>query len=173
MKRIHFAADGITVDNVSLVEVGANPEAGAIDVDDDAYVGPGMVRDGDGFAWPVAPIGAGDVDARAAAAFQRGFAPDHADFAGERLQVRDMDDRTNWLTSQASYAAAVAAGAGDIVDATFRTAANRTLTVSYGEGLVILLGMAAWGRTIMARSWALKDALAAGEPVDLEAGWPA
>lgn len=113
------------------------------------------------------------VDARAAQAFAAGFAPAHADFTGERLQVRDAEDRTNWLTSQASYSAAVAAEMGDIVDASFRTMANRTITVSYADGLQILLGMAAWGRDILAVAWAKKDALAAGEAIDLDDGWPA
>lgn len=113
------------------------------------------------------------VDARAAQAFAAGFAPAHADFAGERLQVRDAEDRTNWLTSQASYSAAVAAEMGDVVDASFRTMANRTITVSYADGLQILLGMAAWGRDILAVAWAKKDALAAGEAIDLDDGWPA
>lgn len=112
------------------------------------------------------------IDARAAQAFAAGFAPPHPAFAGERLQVRNNEDRTNWLTSQASYAAAVQAGAGDVVDASFRTAGNATITVSYADGLTILLAMAAWGRGILARSWALKDAIAAGAPIDIDAGWP-
>ena len=112
------------------------------------------------------------IEAHAAAAFARGYAPAHVAFAGQRLQTRDVEDRTNWLTSQASYAAAVAAGAGDVVDATFRTAANATVTVTYAEGLDVLLGMAAWGRTIMARSWELKDAITAGDMPDVAAGWP-
>lgn len=113
------------------------------------------------------------IEALSAAAFARGFAPAHPSFTGERLQVRDSDDRTNWLTSQASYAAAVQAGYGDVIDASFRTAGNRTVTVSYADGLAVLLGMAAWGRTIMARAWTLKDAVTNGDPVDIDEGWPA
>ena len=126
--------------------------------------------------WLTEPFGAaelrGQVEARAARAFAAGYAPSHPDFAGERLQVRDAEDRTNWLTSQASYAAAVAAGAGDVLDATFRTMANRTIIVTYADGLQILLGMAAWGRDIMAVAWAKKDALAAGQSIDIDDGWP-
>ena len=142
----------------------------------------------DGAAWTIEPLAAEElaaraaaarlaaraaIEARGAAAFFAGYAPAQPAFAGERLQVRDGDDRTNWLTSQASYAAAVAAGFGDVVDASFRTAGNRTITVTYAEGLEVLLGMASWGRRIMARIWALKDADAAGEPYELESGWPA
>lgn len=142
----------------------------------------------DGAAWKTVPLTADElatrraetvataiaaVEARATDAFMAGFMPSLADFAGERLQVRGSEDRTNWLTSQASYAAAVAAGFGDVVDASFRTAGNATVTVSYAEGLQVLLEMAAWGRSIMSRSWALKDAIAAGQPYAPDAGWPA
>ena len=142
----------------------------------------------DGDAWTIEPLSSDELAARRAAtvataiaaveertadAFLAGFPPALAEFAGERLQVRNSEDRTNWLTSQASYTAAVGAGFGDVVDASFRTAGNATVTVSYAEGLQVLLGMAAWGRAIMSRSWALKDAINADQPYDLEAGWPA
>ena len=113
-----------------------------------------------------------DVERRVGQAFLAGFAPPHPSFLGQRLQVRDNEDRTNWLTSQASYAAAVSAGYGDVIDASFRTTSNATITVSYADGLNILLAMAAWGRDIFARSWALKDAIDAGEPYDIDTGWP-
>ncbi|TPG14369.1 hypothetical protein [Sphingomonas oligophenolica] len=142
----------------------------------------------DGAAWTIEPLSAEEitaraetrrvaaraaVDARAEQAFFAGFAPANPAFAGQRLQVRGVEDRTNWLTSQASYAAAVDKGYGDVVDASFRTAANTTVTVSYADGLDTLLGMAAWGRAILARSWAIKDAIAVDEPYDLDTGWPA
>ncbi|HEX8446273.1 MAG TPA: hypothetical protein VF649_06630 [Sphingomonas sp.] len=112
------------------------------------------------------------VDARAQRVFLGGYAPASPAFAGHRLQLRDVDDKTNWLTSQISYSAAVAAGFGDVVDASFRTASNATITVTYQEGLDVLLGMAGWGRAILAHSWDLKDRIAAGTPVDVEDGWP-
>lgn len=96
---------------------------------------------------------------------------------GDRLQVRDVEDRTNWLTSQAAYTAQVAAGNGAAEGASFRTMSNQTVVVSYQEGLATLLGMAAWGAAIMQRSWALKDAIASAtsladlEEIDVEAGW--
>lgn len=98
---------------------------------------------------------------------------------GETLQTRNLEDRTNWLISQASYSAAVAMGHGAVEGATFRTADNSTFTVSFSEGLGVLLAMAAWGAAAMSNSWALKDAARAAEDlttldaVDIEGGWPA
>ena len=141
----------------------------------------------DGEAWTVDPLpeeeiaaraearrqsARGQVDARAEQAFLAGFAPAHPAFEGQRLQVRGVEDRTNWLTSQASYSAAVAAGAGDVVNASFRTVENETVTISYADGLNTLLGMAAWGAAILARSWAIKDAIATDAEYDIDTGWP-
>lgn len=119
-----------------------------------------------------------DVVGALAAAFAAGFSPADGPLAGHTLQVRDQDDKTNWLTSQAAYAAAIAAGAGDLKAATFRTASNETVECTFAEGHQTLLDMAAWGRTLMARSWVLKDAVAgAADMVDLDqidtsTGWP-
>jgi hypothetical protein len=112
------------------------------------------------------------VDTRLQRALLAGYAPTLPAFAGQRLQMRDADDKANWLTSLISYTAAVAGGFGDVVDASFRTAANATITVSYAEGRDVLLAMASWGRAILAHSWTLKDQIAAGVDVDIEAGWP-
>lgn len=74
--------------------------------------------------------------------------------------------------------AAVAMGAGAVEDASFRTADNSTITLSYADGLAALLAMAAWGKAVMGRSWALKDAVAVAEDmaalaaIDIGAGWP-
>lgn len=100
--------------------------------------------------------------------------------AGKFLQVRDVEDRTNWLTSQVSYAAAISAGLGETVGARFRTVSNETIEVSYSEGYNVLLKMADWGASIMHRCWILKDAInAATNPEELSAimstledGWP-
>lgn len=100
------------------------------------------------------------------------------DLDGHTLQTRDEDDKINWLTSQAAYSAAAAGGAGDVVDATFRTMSNDTVVLTYSEGLAVLLAMAAWGKTIMGNSWTLKDAVDAAEDhaaldaIDIGAGWP-
>jgi hypothetical protein len=137
-------------------------------------------RDGDFHPDPARRAKHDEIEARAAAAFQAGFTPATGPLAGHTLQVRDSEDRTNWLTSQAAYSAAVATGAGEVQAARFRTAANDTVVVTYAEGLAALLGMADWGAAIMAASWTLKDALAAAatlaeiEAVDVQAAaWPA
>lgn len=120
------------------------------------------------------------IEARASAAFQGGFKPTTPSLTGHVLQCRDIEDRTNWLTSQVSYSAAISAGAGAVVGASFRTAANVTVTTTYQEGSDVLLAMAQWGADIMARAWALKDAAAAAADIfeldavlaELDAGWP-
>ncbi|WP_374274421.1 hypothetical protein [Brevundimonas sp.] len=120
-----------------------------------------------------------EVTAKREAVFQAGYTPATGGLAGHTLQVRNIEDRANWLTSQASYSAAVAAGLGSQPGAVFRTATNETIILTYAEGLaVIVQGMAAWGQSIMARSWALKDEIdAAGDAatlalIDIDEGWP-
>lgn len=103
------------------------------------------------------------------------------DFGGEIgikiLQTRNSDDRTNWLTSQASYAAAVAAGSGNILGAAFRTEDNVNIILSYADGLNVLLSMAAWGASLYAHSWALKDACTTAvdeatlDAINIESNW--
>lgn len=118
------------------------------------------------------------INTRRDAAFHAGYTPASGPLASHTLQTRDVEDRTNWLTSQAAYSAAVAGGAGAAMGANFRTAANETVTMSYADGLTVLLGMAAWGASVMAASWAHKDAVdaaqddAALDAIDIGAGWP-
>lgn len=106
-----------------------------------------------------------------------GYTVETGVMAGQVLQTRGIDDRANWLVSQASYSAAVAGGQGAALGAQFRTADNATFTVSNADGLAVLLAMAAWGATRMGHSWALKDAVEAAEShaaldlIDIAAGW--
>jgi len=96
---------------------------------------------------------------------------------GKVLQTRNIEDRTNWLTSQATYSSMVAAGQGGAMGAMFRTEDNATVSVTVSEGLAVLLAMAAWGAALMAASWELKDAVTAAETaedldaVDIESGY--
>ena len=96
--------------------------------------------------------------------------------AGKVLQTRDAD-RTNWLTSQAMYSAAIAVGHGSDEIAVFRAADNSVTTVSANEGAAVLIAMAAWGATVTHHSWDLKDAVAAATTaaavaaIDETAGW--
>jgi hypothetical protein len=124
------------------------------------------------------------VDAKLFSEFQLGFTvPDGigaGPLAGHTLQTRGIEDRTNWLTSQAAYSAQVAGGNGALPGATFRDTGNTTVTATFAEGHMALLGMAAWGSNIFKRSWALKDALLAATTwseldtiiADLDNGWP-
>jgi hypothetical protein len=113
------------------------------------------------------------------ARFLDGFSPPAGPLQGHVLQVRDVEDRTNWLTSQAAYLAAVSSGLGAEMGADFRTAANETINCSYADGLNTLLMMADWGKALMGKSWALKDALEqltdpqAIEDYDVAAEWAA
>ena len=118
--------------------------------------------------------------ARSVEAFGRGYTPATGTLAGKTLQVRNSEDRTNWLTSSTSYGAAIAGGMGATVGAMFRTADNETFMLTFNEGYqVLVVGMAAWGQSIYARLWALKDEIeaaadqAALDAIDITAGWPA
>lgn len=115
------------------------------------------------------------LDAKLAAGYPHNFG---GEIGTKVLQTRDIEDRTNWLTSQAAYSAAVAGGAGAVMGANFRSEDNVNITLSYQDGLDVLLAMAAWGAAHYARSWALKDEIAAAEDeaalagIDIESGWP-
>lgn len=117
------------------------------------------------------------VDTKRDAKLTGGYTHDFGGTIGVKvLQTRDADDKLNWLTSQAAYSAAVAGGQGATMGANFRAADNTTFTLSYADGLNVLLAMAAWGASVYGRSWALKDAIAAAaDPasVDITTGWPA
>lgn len=119
------------------------------------------------------------INAKVEAVLSGGFTVPTGVMSGKVLQTRDSTDRINWLVSQASYSAAVAGGQGAVEGAKFRTADNDTFTMSYADGLNVLLAMAAWGAACMDTSWALKDAVNAAidetalDAVDIEAGWPA
>jgi hypothetical protein len=120
-----------------------------------------------------------EINAKLESVLTGGYTVQSGAMTGEVLQTRNLEDRTNWLISQASYSAAVAMGHGAVEGATFRTADNSTFTVSFSEGLGVLLAMAAWGASAMNNSWALKDAVRAAEneaalsAIDIEANWPA
>tara|TARA_R110000782_G_scaffold167129_10_gene259377 strand:+ start:13750 stop:14310 length:561 start_codon:yes stop_codon:yes gene_type:complete len=122
-------------------------------------------------------IKAGLVSAETAGRLLGGYTPQTGPLAGERLQTRESD-QLKWLTSHAAYSTAVAAGQGAVMGADFRPQSNNTITVTYADGLQILLDMAAWGKAIMNHSWSLKDAIAASsdqaelDAIDITTGWP-
>lgn len=120
------------------------------------------------------------IEARAQQAFLAGFTVPTGKLAGETLQCRDNEDRSNWLASALRYAGHVQVGDGATEGATFRTASNATITCSYAEGYGAIMALGDWGAEIMARAWALKDAAAAAGDIaaldavlaDLDNGWP-
>jgi len=89
-----------------------------------------------------------------------------------------VEDRTNWLTSQAIYTQQVVGGNGATQGAYFRTKSNETFNITYQEGLDTLNAMAAWGASLMGYSWALKDEVSEAEieedinNIDITTGWP-
>lgn len=107
-----------------------------------------------------------------------GFPHDFGDGV-QHLQLRNNTDRTNWLTSQAAYQAQVGAGQGGVAGAHFRTAENNVVTMTFLDGYMLLLSMAAWGAALYAVSWAKQDAIDAATTeaeldaieADLEVGW--
>jgi len=113
-----------------------------------------------------------EINGHIATAFFRGFVPDHPAFIGERLQVRDNDDKTNWMEALRRCSKKVEAGDGEPVEAKFRTESNKTIYVSYNDAVVILEALSDWAFLITERGWALKDAEAEGEEYDVTTGWP-
>lgn len=146
--------------------------------------GTGWSYDGSSFLPPLLPLDQRKADRAAAVNRKRdallsgGYTHDFGAAGVHVLQTRDADDRINWLTSQAAYQAAVASGLGGELGAEFRTAGNQRITLTFLEGLNVLLAMAAWGKAVFGRSWDLKDAIAAAaddaalDAIDIEAGWP-
>lgn len=119
-----------------------------------------------------------EINAKLESVLTGGYTVQSGAMTGQVLQTRNLEDRTNWLISQESYSAAVAMGHGAVEGATFRTADNSTFTVSFSEGIGVLLAMAAWGAAAMNNSWGIKDAARAAEDltaldaIDIGAGWP-
>lgn len=109
------------------------------------------------------------------AGYQHDFGPGHG--IGT-LQVRNNTDKTNWLTAQAMYSAQVVAGNGAVEGATFRTAENNNVTLSFSAALAVILQMAAWGGGLAQVAWSKQDALRAATTlaeayaVSIDTGWP-
>lgn len=119
------------------------------------------------------------VNAKREAVFATGFPVSGGALDGQHLQLRNADDKANWLIVDKNARLAVAAGAGDVPLIPVRTLENQTITVTPNQALAVLADLEAWGQAVLARSWALKDqndaATEAGElvgPAELETGWP-
>lgn len=119
------------------------------------------------------------VKAKHDALEQGGYRHDFGGAVGiQTLQVRNNTDKTNWLTAQALYSTQVALGNGAVVGATFRTAENNNITMSFSAALTVIQQMAAWGAGLAQVSWGKQDALRAAATlaeayaVGIETGWP-
>jgi hypothetical protein len=182
--------EAYTVDEVLTSSVDALSELGIRPIEEDLNPAPGirgartLVDDNGTPRWkytllPIPDVAAEEaamarralIEARMDQAFGEGFPPNHPAFAGETLQIREKD-QTKWLIAKSEYKDLAEAGAGAMMIAVFRTTSDRNITVSINDALAIFSDMAKWGMAIQQRSWALKDAEAAGEPYDLNTGWP-
>jgi hypothetical protein len=118
------------------------------------------------------------VNAKREAVFAAGFLVSGGALDGQHLQLRNADDKANWLIVDKNARAAVAAGAGDAPLIPIRTLENQTVTVTPNQALAVLAALESWGGAVMAHSWTLKDAITAAADeaslaaIDLDAGWP-
>lgn len=81
----------------------------------------------------------------------------------ETLQLRDQVDERNWMASLGAYTAAVVAGQGATEGAVFRTTANNLYTLSFSDGMGLLVAMQQWCAQLMQTSWAKQDAIMTAE----------
>ena len=118
------------------------------------------------------------IDIEYASQCSAGYPVTSGPLAGHSLQVRDAEDKTNWLILQNSCIIASVAGQGSVTLPTpIRTTDNVNITVTVNEALFVLQGMAAWGAAKLSHSWTLKDAVKvattveAVQAIDIKAGW--
>jgi len=129
---------------------------------------------------PLSSIQAGisaQVNAWRDKVLQGGFHVSGGTLDGEILQLRDNDDKINWLTSKDMYRDQIAAGNGSVAGAPLRTLGNTTFNLTFDEGFAVLSGMALWGASVWQLSWDLKDAIEGAATaldalqIDYTAGW--
>lgn len=92
------------------------------------------------------------------------------------LQLRDNDDRTNWLTLRTTATDLILAGMGESPVLAIRTDENVTIPMNALQVSQVMGAMAVYGGEVLAVSWALKDAIKASddpESIDITQGWPA
>lgn len=102
------------------------------------------------------------------------FAYDFGEPGVLHLQLRDVEDRTNWLVLDNTAIKAVLTGQSGAM-LPLRTEENVTLNRTAVQVMQILSAMAIYGSTVMTVSWALKDVVRqAADPnsIDINQGWP-
>ncbi|PZU62306.1 MAG: hypothetical protein DI552_00100 [Brevundimonas sp.] len=119
------------------------------------------------------------VTARREAVFEAGFPVPSGPLAGQHLQLRNADDKANWMIAEKNARAAVGVGLGETPLVKLRTLENNTVTVTPNQALTVLAALEAWSVAVLGRAWALKDqndaatdAAGLTDEADLESGWP-
>lgn len=120
----------------------------------------------------------GDINTMRGALIDGGYAHDFGGQIGIKVLQTADQDKLNWTQSGVAYNAAIIAGASAVLGAVFRFQDNTMTTLSYADGIAVLLAMSAWGAAIYRYSWGLKDSIAAASTIaavnaiDITAGWP-
>jgi hypothetical protein len=118
------------------------------------------------------------VNAMREEAFVTGFPIPTGPAAGQHMQLRNADDKANWLIAERGAKKAISLGAGEAPIVPLRSTENITTLVTPNLMLGLLDGLDAWGRAVTKHSWDLKDAIEAAATVaelgavDITAGWP-
>lgn len=118
------------------------------------------------------------VNARRDQILAAGYQHNFGGSAGVRtLDNRSAADAINWLGLKGLVDAKLLADEGaDLLS--LRDASNETFTASVTTVSAALVGMGVWRASVLATSWAFKDAIAAAEDdaaldaIDIDAGWP-
>lgn len=184
--RVHLVADGMIVNTIEAesMEVALNlyPDFSCIEaavggIGDRVVDGVVQVQEWKGTLDALIAARCADVDAerdRRMALYLHDFGAPHGVLG---LQLRDADDKANWLTLKDTARDLIAAGQGAAL-LPLRTTENVVLQLSAEQIVAVLGSMAAHGASVLAASWAHKDAiraLATVEPVatyDITTGWP-
>lgn len=117
------------------------------------------------------------VKAKREAAFRAGWVHDFGDAGTHTLDLRHADDKTNWTLLLIKTSGMIAADLG-AETVTIRTAANESIEISATDANAAMTAFLAWGEAVLAKKWALDEAIAAAEDgealaaVDIEADWP-
>ena len=98
----------------------------------------------------------------------------------ERLQCRNVLDRTNWLGLVVDCQLKIALGFGDVVEAgtVIRCSSNRMYQISPNDALARMAALLSQADLAQRRWWALKDIIRSAptrealQAIDLTVGWP-
>lgn len=90
----------------------------------------------------------------------------------ETFQIREQD-KANWLTFRGVCMEMRLAGlGGQPAPLAMRATSNAVYEVTADEGWDATAAIRTYAAALLNRYWLLKDALDAGQEVDIEAGWP-